>query len=149
MFITKYIVQWYRMQNGTLPIYINRVMFKPYNISSKIFPFYKVPPEKLRYLEKILKTCLKRDSNRAVSIGVFCLFFMPFSYNGDYYQSTYTISYTPPFPPPKQALQYLSFVSHTHICKRCSSLCLQKESESNDCPAQRNVTFILHWNFFD
>ena len=37
-----------------------------------------------------------------VSIGVFWLFFMPFSYNGDYYRQHY-LQHTHPFPPHKSA----------------------------------------------
>ena len=66
--------------------------------------------------------CPRTGTNRnckvkiVVSIVVFCLFFMPFSYNGDYYRSTYTISYThPPLSHPQNRGYniYPSSLTHT------------------------------------
>ena len=60
-----------------------------------------------------------------VSIGLFWFSFMPFSYNGVYFQHHLPPTH-PPHPPPSLLTLFHSYS-----------------------PALRNVTLIIHWNLFD
>ena len=108
---------------------------------------------------------------------------MPFLYNGEYYQpSTLSLPHPPRYSPTSNTFPlhahtfYFYFVSHTQICKQCSSPSFAVKNTpifisklfSNLWeiiffprkrwvaqgervrlpPPQRNVTFILNWRLF-
>ena len=73
---------------------------------------------------------------KVVSIGLFWVFFMHFLYNGVYLQPS-TLS----LPPMHfERFSVFSFVSHTKICKQCSSPSFAVEKHSNFHKVNK-----LHW----